>query len=693
MPRVAEGPVIALIDGEHHPAAVRDVLTGLDSSRGLAGVVFCGGEEKLGAGALAEHYGRAVETDPEHGLRRLAPSAAAVVDLADEPVVPASRKLALAALSLHLGLAYEAPGLRLTPPRYAEAPGDAPKLAVIGTGKRTGKTAVAGHWAALMRERGVDPVIVCMGRGGPAEPRAAAAGIGLEELLDGPRPRRARGVRLPRGRGARRRAHGRLPAGGRGPRGRARRVERGRGRRARGVHGARRDPVRGLRAPASRPWRWTGPSACSERARPSPSPSTGCSGRTSCWPRRARPRPPEPCPSSCYPSRPSRCRPAPAWPCSRPAPSTATEWSPSCVSTNLARRGALAEDLERAAREGCDLYLTELKAAAIDTVARRAVDEGARVVFVRNRPVGIDDALLSVCGPWLRRSSSTRATACPTPRASWRRACPPSGSCPSARSSWPAPWSAGWPSTQRTEVDVETLNAVCEDVLLEEEGAAAVSRFRAWSRLGRLERPLVVLIGGTTGVGKSTLATMLAARLGITRVIATDVIRQVLRAFFTAEAMPSVHHSAFDAGGLEGLRGAGRAMWPQPRRRWSTGPPTRPSRWCWRGCTCCPAPWGRTCAAAAWSSRPCSWWRTRSCTVATSRTVRVRGRRSATWPPSTRSACLQVHLAERARAERVAVIDNASVDVALGRLMQLVLGAVDETGSESSAGRGARASE
>jgi hypothetical protein len=37
-----------------------------------------------------------------------------------------------------------------------------------------------------------------------------------------------------------------------------------------------------------------------------------------------------------------------------------------------------------------------LKAAAIDTVARRAGAEGARVVFIRNRPTGIDDALVNL---------------------------------------------------------------------------------------------------------------------------------------------------------------------------------------------------------------------------------------------------------------------------------------------------------
>jgi len=92
------------------------------------------------------------------------------------------------------------------------------------------------------------------------------------------------------------------------------------------------------------------------------------------------------------------------------------------------------------------------------------------------------------------------------------------------------------------------LRALVEDVVREEEGADAVRRFLMWQRLDRLDRPLIVMLSGTTGVGKSTLATMLAARLGITRVIATDVIRQVLRAFFTREFMPAVHYSAFEAG-------------------------------------------------------------------------------------------------------------------------------------------------
>jgi cyclic 2,3-diphosphoglycerate synthase len=69
---------------------------------------------------------------------------------------------------------------------------------------------------------------------------------------------------------------------------------------------------------------------------------------------------------------------------------------PVVASVNLARRSALGEELDRAAAERCDVYLTELKAAAIDTVAVRARAEGARVIFIRNRPVGIDEALVKL---------------------------------------------------------------------------------------------------------------------------------------------------------------------------------------------------------------------------------------------------------------------------------------------------------
>ena len=60
---------------------------------------------------------------------------------------------------------------------------------------------------------------------------------------------------------------------------------------------------------------------------------------------------------------------------------------PVVCSTNLARRSALAADLDRAAAEGCDVYLTELKAAAIDTVAGAPL-RGGGARGVRAQPPG-----------------------------------------------------------------------------------------------------------------------------------------------------------------------------------------------------------------------------------------------------------------------------------------------------------------
>jgi 2-phosphoglycerate kinase len=98
-----------------------------------------------------------------------------------------------------------------------------------------------------------------------------------------------------------------------------------------------------------------------------------------------------------------------------------------------------------------------------------------------------------------------------------------------------------------TAPTLEDLQAIARDQLGPAKGDALMERFRQWQKLRRLETPLIVLIGGATGVGKSTLATQLAHRLGITRVISTDMVRQVMRAFFAAELMPAIHTSSFDA--------------------------------------------------------------------------------------------------------------------------------------------------
>jgi 2-phosphoglycerate kinase len=112
----------------------------------------------------------------------------------------------------------------------------------------------------------------------------------------------------------------------------------------------------------------------------------------------------------------------------------------------------------------------------------------------------------------------------------------------------------------RASVTSDEIAELALAVIDELAGERYAKNFVRWREVERLDVPLVILIGGSTGVGKSTIATQLAARLGIVRVVATDAIREVMRSMLSPQIMPTLHTSSFQAD--QALREPGKSADP-----------------------------------------------------------------------------------------------------------------------------------
>jgi cyclic 2,3-diphosphoglycerate synthetase len=178
-----------LIDGEHYPPVVIDAMQSVHQSLRAEGVAaaFLGGTEKIRDGS---DYGvPLVEgTDPVSAVEKALADyeVDVVVDLSDEPVIGYRERMKIASLALYAGARYLGSDFELKPPDLRPV-STKPSLAVIGTGKRVGKTAISGYLARLLAREGFEPGVVSMGRGGPPRPEVIEGHkmeVGSEYLLE-----------------------------------------------------------------------------------------------------------------------------------------------------------------------------------------------------------------------------------------------------------------------------------------------------------------------------------------------------------------------------------------------------------------------------------------------------------------------------------------------------------------------------
>lgn len=165
---------LALIDGEHYAPVVRAALAELPYD--VVAAHLLGGTEKLRGD---DDYGVPLADTLEGALDEHRPEL--VVDLSDEPILGPRERFAVASRVLARGLPYIGADFRFDPPVFE--PFELPSIGIVGTGKRVGKTAITAHAAQLLsRDRKL--VVVAMGRGGPPEPEVVNLAPTVDALLE-----------------------------------------------------------------------------------------------------------------------------------------------------------------------------------------------------------------------------------------------------------------------------------------------------------------------------------------------------------------------------------------------------------------------------------------------------------------------------------------------------------------------------
>ncbi len=174
-------PVIVLVDGEHYSDVILDTFSFLESEQSflISAIVFLGGAEKLEDLKTINYKNIPIYTGKtpfeavsvaisNHDIEM-------VIDLSDEPVLSYPERFRIASIVLASGVSYAGADFKFDAPDFPFL-FDKPGIGIWGSGKRVGKTAISAYVLRFLIQKGFNPCVLTMGRGGPAAP----------ELIDKP---------------------------------------------------------------------------------------------------------------------------------------------------------------------------------------------------------------------------------------------------------------------------------------------------------------------------------------------------------------------------------------------------------------------------------------------------------------------------------------------------------------------------
>jgi 2-phosphoglycerate kinase len=120
-------------------------------------------------------------------------------------------------------------------------------------------------------------------------------------------------------------------------------------------------------------------------------------------------------------------------------------------------------------------------------------------------------------------------------------------------------------STGHEQISHLALRRIIYECLMlhgEEKGA---QRYLSWRQFQNSSEPLILLIGGVSGVGKSTVTAEVAYRMNIVRTQSTDIMREIIRNYLAPHVVPTLGYSSFEAWrGLPTVRRTGRRKVDNP---------------------------------------------------------------------------------------------------------------------------------